>query len=504
MAEDKNDLLPEDSIGDETATAVSDTEGSEEDTPKLDLEVEVATTSACVRHVSVTIPRTEIDRYFDKQFDDLLPKAEVPGFRIGKAPRRLVENKFRKQVADQVKGSILMDSLTQINEDQDFSAISEPDLDFETVKLPDEGPMKFEFDIEVRPDFDLPDWKGLSLKRPEHTFTEDEVDQRLKDFVGQMSELQPVKEPAKMLDKIRVQITSFQGEEVAEISNMEEVRLTPRLSMGDCEVENFGELLEGKSAGESVRTKVQISEFAANEKLAGQEIEIEIDLAEVLRSSQESVEQLCERMGMGSPDELKKLIKDSMQNQLEYAQRQSVRDQICDLLTESAEWDIPQELLRRQSKRELERAVMEMRRSGFDEMQIRAQENQLRRNAIQKTETLLKEHFILERIAEAENIEDAPEDYDLEIAKIAAQRGDSPRRVRARLERQGQMDAMRNMIIEQKVIDLITASATFAATEYKQDNDVDTAAIDFQVSGTPDAIPEAKYDAAETPKLPGT
>ena len=486
------------------ATAVSDGGADGEDQPqKLEMEIDVATTSACVRHVSVTIPRTEIDRYFGKQFDDLVPKAEVPGFRVGKAPRRLVENKFRKQVADQVKGSILMDSLTQINEEQDFSAISEPDLDFETVKLPDDGPMKFEFDIEVRPDFDLPDWKGLKLNRPEHEFSDEEVSGRLQDFVGQMSELDAVDEPAELQDTIRVQITSFVDGEVAEISNMETVKLTQKLSLGDCEIENFGEMLVGKKAGDSVRTKVQVSEFAANEKLAGQELEIEIDLAEVLRSSQQSIEQLASKLGFGGEDELKTLIRSSMQNQLEYAQRQSVRDQICDLLTESAEWDIPQDLLRRQSKRELERAVMEMRRSGFDEPQIRAQENQLRRNAIQRTETLLKEHFILERIAEAEKVEDLPEDYDVEVAKIAAQRGDSPRRVRARLERQGQMDSMRNMIIEQKVIDLITEHASFTATEYKPENQDDVAAIGFLVSGSTDSIPEAKYDAAETPKLPG-
>ena len=79
--------------------------------------------------------------------------------------RKLVEHRYRKEVADQVRGSLLLDSMTQITESEDFVAISEPEFDPTAVELPDDGPLKFEFDIEVRPEFDLPNWKGLSIER---------------------------------------------------------------------------------------------------------------------------------------------------------------------------------------------------------------------------------------------------------------------------------------------------------------------------------------------------
>ena len=72
---------------------------------------------------------------------------------------------------DQVKGSLLMDSMTQISEEHDFSAISEPDFDFDAIEIPDEGPLTFEFDLEVRPEFDMPKWKGLKLERLTREFT---------------------------------------------------------------------------------------------------------------------------------------------------------------------------------------------------------------------------------------------------------------------------------------------------------------------------------------------
>ena len=146
-------------------TESNDATPESEDKPKLSLEVTVAEKSACERHITVRISRGDIDRYRKDAFDDLGPKAEVPGFRPGRAPRKLVESRFREQVDDQVKGSLLMDSITQVTEDESFSAISEPDFDFDAITVPEDGPLTFEFDIEVRPEFDMPNYEGLELTR---------------------------------------------------------------------------------------------------------------------------------------------------------------------------------------------------------------------------------------------------------------------------------------------------------------------------------------------------
>merc|ERR1712000_244630 len=89
-------------------TELASEESTDQEKPKLALEVKVDEPSACQRHVTVTVSRDDIERYFKEAFDDLAPKAEVPGFRAGRAPRKLVESKFREQMSDQVKGSLLM------------------------------------------------------------------------------------------------------------------------------------------------------------------------------------------------------------------------------------------------------------------------------------------------------------------------------------------------------------------------------------------------------------
>ena len=110
---------------------------------------------------------------------------------------------------------------------------------------------------------------------------------------------------------------------------------------------------------------------------------------------------------------------------------------------------------------------MELQRSGFSEEEIRAHENVLRQNSRASTARALKEHFILERIAEDQQIDADEKDYDAEIAAIAKQTNESPRRVRARLEKRGSMDVLRNQIIERKVVDLILANAVFKEVPYR-------------------------------------
>ena len=137
-----DEVTPDELEAEELAT-------EQEGPDRLSLEVQVESPGDCQRHVTVTVSRADIDRYEENELGELIPTAEVPGFRPGRAPRQLVAKRFRDQVSDKVKGSLLLDSLEQVSEEHQFSAISEPDLDIGSVELPQEGDFTFEFDIEV-------------------------------------------------------------------------------------------------------------------------------------------------------------------------------------------------------------------------------------------------------------------------------------------------------------------------------------------------------------------
>lgn len=485
-----------------TDVAVQDGPAAEDgEDQSLDLKVDIEKPSACERHVSVTVSRADIDRYLDDAYSTLMPTAAVPGFRAGRAPRKLVEQRFKSEVVDQVKGSLLMDSLTQISEEGSFAAISEPDLNLEAVELPEDGPLTFEFDIEVRPDFDMPKWKGLKIKRPKHDFTDEDIDKNLQQMLARYGQLAPHDGAADDGDYITANITSkADGKVVAEDEELV-LRLRDTLSFSDAKLEGFAKLMKGAKAGDKKSTKVTVGAGAANEELRGKDVEVEFEVLEVKKLKlPELTEDFLQELGRFESEEaLRDAVKQNLERQLEYAQQQKARGQITELLTESANWELPPGLLKRQSARELERAIMELRRSGFSESEIRARENSLRQNSAESTATALKEHFILERIAEEESIDVEDGDFEKEIFLMSMQSGESPRRVRAQLEKRGLMDVLRNQIVERKVMEAVQAEAKFTDEPYEPTKD-DTEAVPLAIAGGGGDIPEAVEKAEEEAK----
>jgi trigger factor len=495
MADTEKRNLDEDISNSE---ALTDEETVDEEKERLNLGVDIQQRSTCERHITVTIPHEDIERYFDKEFSEMMPTVQVPGFRIGRAPRKLVEARFRKDVAERVKSQLLMDSISQIHEEQKIAAISEPDLNLDAVEVPHDGPLTFEFNLEVRPEFTIPKWKGLKIEKPVRQVADADVDHALYNVLANRGRLAPFDGPAEPGDYITANLTFKDGDQVLSSAEEEVVRIRQVLSFRDGKIEDFEKLMVGVRAGETRQGTARISPDAPNPDLRDKTVAAIIKVLEVkkLIIPELTSELLDELGGFELESDLRDAIKDQLGRQLEYEQHRRARQQITAALTEAADWELPPGLLQRQSHRELQRAVMELKRSGFSDDDIRTHENDLRQNSTVNTARALKEHFILERIAEEEKIEVDEADFEKEIKLIADQSNESPRRVRAQLEKSGNMDVLSNQIIERKAIDLILEHATFKEVPFEFER-TETEAIDQSLSGEHVDIPEAQPEAHE-------
>jgi trigger factor len=421
----------------------------------------------------------------------------LPGFRAGKIPRKLLESRFKKTVSDQVKSSLVMDSLQQITDGGEFSAISEPDMDFGAVRLPDTGDFTFEFKIEVRPEFETPQWEGLELEKSIYNVSDVDVDHQLARTLERITPGEAYDGEASIGD--RLLLNAKFSSEGKQISDLEEsiVTLRQKLSLADCVVENFGELMVGSKEGDKLTTKVTVLETSMNQAFRGVAVDVEFEVLEIRRVNVEGLSSsILESVGFDDPAELRAFVRAELEKQADYHQKQLLRQQITTKLIAGANWELPPSLVRKQTERELQRRVLELRRNGFTDDQIRSVVNGMRRNAEAETQTALREHFVLEKIAEALSIEPADAEYDEEINMIAEQSDISPRQVRAKLERTGQMDALRNQILERTVINKITEAGkvTEIAGESILKADPDEFAVEFLVAPVSQALPEAKYD----------
>src|SRR5690606_27420603 len=120
------------------------------------------------------------------------------------------------------------------------------------------------------------------------------------------------------------------------------------------------------------------------------------------------------RVGASSEEDLKSQIERMLERQLKYEQRQSCREQVMEQITESADWDLPEDLVSKQVENALRREILELQQAGFTSREILARENDLRQRSLTTTRRNLKQHFVLDRLAEEENVEVTSDDLNAE------------------------------------------------------------------------------------------
>lgn len=429
---------------------------------KMSVSAQIDEVGPCKKHVTVTVPRADIDHFYSESVSELGGQATVPGFRVGHVPRKLVEKRFRQELTDQVKQRILMESLELVAEDNDLDPINEPTIDVETLQIPDEGEFKFEFEVEVRPDFTLPEYKGLKLERPVRTVEDKDVDQYLNRFLGQYGEMEEREGAAENEDLLDLSIKfEHEGKPLSEISEIV-APLRPIFRLQDAELKDFDKLMNGVKTGDTRETEIEVSEEAEQIEMRGEKVNAVFTVKSVkFIQIPEINEEVLEKVGAASEEELREEVKNILERQVTYEQRQSTRSQVLEKITESADWDLPESLVSKQVDNALRREILEMQQAGFSRQDIQARENEIRQQAISSTRQALKEHFVLDKIAATEELEVQPNEVDMEIYYMAMQQGESPRRVRARLVKSGMIENLEAQLRERKAVDVILEKAEY-------------------------------------------
>jgi trigger factor len=476
---------------------------TEEEGPiKLQQTVEIKDVGPCKKHVKVTVDRGAIDQRFNERFTELVRSDQptVRGFRPGKVPRKMIEQRYYESVAEEIKSQVLMASLEQLAEEQTIAPLSPPDFDPTLLNIPKEGAFIYEFDIEVRPEFELPEYKGMKLRRPIHTYAPDEVEAEKKRLLEPYGQLVP-KEPsvADMFDTVVADATiSFKGKE---INKLEEVRIKvePQLALSDGVAEDFGEKMKGAKPGDVRTVDITLSQETTAEQLRGQKVQATFTVKDVktTRSPEITQEFLEGTFGVSTPDAFTELVQAVLERRLEYTQRQSARKQVLEEIAAASTWELPQDMLRKQARKTLQRRLMEMKNAGMSDEQIKGRRRLLEQDVLKSTADALKEHFVLQKVAEVEKIEIEQDDIDAEIDRIAEQSGESFRKVKARLEKEDLIEAVAADLLERKALDLIIANATYEDYELKaSDQPTEVASVEAQVvpeseGGAPPQTPES-------------
>ena len=468
--------------------------------PKLDMTVEITDVGACKKHIKVSIPHAEIERQYSESLETLRKDAVVPGFRPGKAPRQLVVKRFHKQVSEQVKSTLLMSSLEQIDKDYELDPITQPQLDVAAIELPKDGPMNFEMDVEVRPQFEVPNYKGLSLKRPVKKITDADIETHLQRHLERYGQVVPKLEGAAEIGDYITADLVFRRSDGMALSEVKEsqFRLQPELRFQDGVIPNLGAALVGAKPGETRQAEAKLGSVARDARLRGASIVVEIRVHDLKQIRMPEVNQtFLNSIEFESLESLRDAVHDALKRRVHSQQRFALRQQILNELLRQTPFELPSELVSREEANTIRRLVRELRQEGMSDDDIKAREAEIRANAHESTLQSLKEFLLLAKIAEAEEIKVEEADVAVELEAIAERTNESIRRIRARLQKEGMSDDLTTQILERKVIDRILESSTI------EDVVVATDEPEARVE-TLDHTAEAEAEAgSEEPRNPG-
>jgi len=431
-------------------------ETEDADTEQTESQISVASVEdvgPLRKKVTVDVPRELIQSKVDENFGQLSQSAQVPGFRIGRAPRRLIEKRFGKDVNEQVRLGLIGEAVEQGISKSELKTIGKPDFDLEKIEMPDEGAMSFSFEVEVWPEFDLPELKGIAITKPSPEVTDKDIDEQVESLRWRYAELEEADNDAEVDENDRIA-----ADLRLELPDKDPVERSTNLDVHAQSIDgipfpDLAKQLKGMKAGQSREIQQTIPDDYEDESLRGKEARLTITAHHIHKwKLPEADEALAGRLGLGSVDQLRSTIRTELESQKGMQIRRAMEQQVRTYLLEKTEFDIPPSLADRQASRALMRRVMELVRMGTPRVMIEKYMDELRARSREEVVKELKLQFITGKIGELLEIQIGDEEINGAIAEMAAGSGRRPERMREELIKEGTYESVGAALLETKVL----------------------------------------------------
>ncbi|MEB7050234.1 trigger factor [Mammaliicoccus sciuri] len=409
--------------------------------------------------LTVTVPKEEVDKGLDKAFKKVVKQINVPGFRKGKMPRPLFEQRFGvESLYQDALDFILPEAYGNAVEEAEINPVDRPEIDVTQMEKGKE--LIFEATVTVEPEVELGDYKGLSIEKQDREVTDEEFNQAIEDAVSRQAELTVKEGEIAGGDVVNINFDGYVDGEAFEGGQAEGYDL--EIGSGSF-IPGFEEQLIGLKANDSKDVVVTFPEEYHAEELAGKEATFKCEVNEVKsKEIPELDDELAQELdeSVSTVDEYKeKLRKDLEEAKVNQAEA-TEKEEAITKATDNAKVDIPEAMINTELDRMMQEFEQRISQQGLNlelYYQFSGQsEEELKAQMKEDAEKRVKTNLTLRAIADAENIEVSDADVEAEFAKMSEQFGLSVEDIKATL---GNNDILVNDLKIQKVIDLLVAES---------------------------------------------
>ena len=429
--------------------------------------VRITDTGPALKRIDITIPTAKVNEQIESAFSGLASQAVVPGFRKGHVPRGLLEKRFGEAVLQEARQQLVSQAYQQALEANKIRPIGQPELapgavDAELVRGKD---FLLSLEVEVMPEFELPAWEGLALRRPildiEPKHVEEEIE-RLSYRLGNPAQIEGPFQPLdRMVGKAVVRLKGddkvfFETDNALSVVPAEDdAGKGPFLGLL---VDGLDAILGGKKVGAVVTIQMDGPESHEIIEIRGKPLSVEYTITAAERIAPATREEIASKMGVETTDLMRENLKGVLERRRDDEQRSALRDQVFEQLASQVDFELPSRLSEAQVGRDLER-----QRLG--------------------------------KLAETLGVEATEGEVNGRIAAIARSRGMRPDAMRAELDKSNRVGEIALQIREHKSADRVISKAVISDIPAEKWNE-EAQAKTKGMSGTPSTVSTPKKASA--------
>lgn len=427
------------------------------------MNVTVENLGPCKKLVRIEVDAQAVDSAFDKVAADFQKHAKLPGFRPGKAPKDMILKTYTKQIEDEARRKLISENYEQALKDNKLHAVTNPDI--EEIQFSRGQPLQFAATIETAPEFELPEYKGVKVRRETGDVTDEDIDKALNTLREQRAKFNDVQRPAQTEDVVVVAYNgTVDGKPLTDIAPTAR-GLTKQENFWmhikpDSFVPGFTEQLVGASAGDKRTVNVTFpKDFVSSElseKAAVYEVEVKQVKERVLPALDDA---FAKEFKVATLQELREGVRKDLQNDWNHKRAQSVRNQAMKALLDSAQFDLPESVVTAETRNVINDIVQDSHRRGVPKDRIESQKNEIFGYASASAKERVRGAFILGRIADKEGIRVTQDDLVQRVTQLAHQNNMPFQKMVKELQDRGALSTVRDQVLVGKALDFVVQHA---------------------------------------------
>ncbi len=420
----------------------------------------------CIATLKVEVPAADVAAKRTEIASTYASQAKIAGFRPGKAPKNVVQKRYGKQISEELTEALFSEACDQALEDESLKVL---DFGFpDNLSERPDGSIAFETKLILAPEITLPEYKGIEVKAPSAEVTDEELDVQLQSLRERLAEFEDVTGRALQADDIAVVdfTTTVDGQPLTEAIGEKGQYLAKRENhwlpvKEGAFLPGYAVQLAGMNVGDEKAVTISLGEDFPFEELHGKEITLQTTLQGIKASKLPELDDaFAEKLLPGKTlSEIKDLIRTNMAGEKEKQIGEFKVNQIVEHLNKSATFELPEEIVMRETQSQANTLVEEGSKQGASDEEMMERQQEIFTVATQRAVTNLRTNFILQEIAAAENITVPDSDLLAHISRIAQSRKEPLKKVVKDLQRTRRIQSIRKSLLVGRTIDFLVEHA---------------------------------------------